>query len=181
MSLGLTRHLDQQLSPSGLAVNHSQDESIKGLAELEVVEIEHTNEVLIGEGELAQRGQQLFHVLQTLHEVGDAVRQSLKSCQLYRPMADLHQELVEVFANRFIDEALSTLQGLESKGDDCVEVIQADLRRKCLAAPDELALKGNDRLELFLLYLLAYLCPNCRLVILLDFVVEAFGLLPLAD
>ncbi len=97
------------------------------MAELEVVEIEHTNEVLIGEGELAQRGQQLFHVLQTLHEVGDAVRQSLKSCQLYRPMADPHKELVEVFANRFIDEALSTLQGFENKGDDSVEVIQADL------------------------------------------------------
>lgn len=42
-------------------------------------------------------------------------------------MADLHKELVEVFANRFIDEALSTLQGLESEGDDSVEVIQADL------------------------------------------------------
>jgi hypothetical protein len=53
MSLGLSRHLNEQLSPSGLAVHHPQDESIKGLAELEVVEIEHTNEVLIGEGELA--------------------------------------------------------------------------------------------------------------------------------
>ena len=120
MSMGLARHLDEQLSPSGLAVNHPQDESIQGLGELEVVEIEYTNEVLIGEGELAQRSQQLFHVLQALHEVGDAVRQRLKSCQLYRPMADLHQELVEVFAYRFIDEALSTLQGLESQGDDCV-------------------------------------------------------------
>ena len=96
-------------------------------------------------------------------------------------MADPYQELVEIFANRLIDFRFSAVESIKSKRDHCVEVIEANLGRKCLAASDEFALKRYDRFELFLLYLLAYLCPYCGLVIFLNLVVEALGLLPLAD